>query len=312
MPRANRAHLRAFGAQDARLEPYDTMVRKYTTFAVSAPGHLQETFSGAEGEEVRYETMRETPNAELTDRSIRAGDLATTVLDLATYRFSRPGSAMWSHEMLEIVESHPHTNVTFEGDLDGEIARFTFIRDFHYPYLRAFIHDHATRRLNHLTIHVLEPTLVYNNFNNFCHRIQRNGASFSRHELVNLHAATLLASDRRLVCVYDIDFYNCEQALRLIHAAVAFLAQRQLISGGSLVAINTRVRGQRLDPAELVQCMHDSAYQYKLKPIGRLLVSKAESLVAPLYPYRSRRAAEIGASPSALVASEQGRRSRRV
>ena len=131
---------------------------------------------------------------------------------------------------------------------------------------------------------------------------------------MNLHAATLLASDRRLVCVYDIEFYNCEQALRFIHAAVAFLAQKQLISGGSLVAINTRgyVRGQRLDPAELVQCMHDSAYQYKLKPIGRLLVSKAESLVAPLYPYRSRRAAEIGASPSALVASEQGRRSRRV
>ena len=306
MPRANRAHL-----HDARLEPYDTMVRKYTTFAVSAPGHLQETFSGAEGEEMRYETMRETPNAELTDRSIRAGDLASTVLDLATYRFSRPGSAMWPKEMLEIVNSHPHGYVTFEGNLDGEIAQLTFVRDV-YPNLSAFIRDPRIRRLNHLTIDVLEPTLVYNNFRRRMHEID---ASVSGYELVNLHAAALLASDRRLVCVSDIDFYNCEQALRLIHAAVAFLAQKQLISGGSLVAINTRdyrFGRERLDPAELVQCMHDSAYQYKLKPIGRLLVSKAESLVAPLYPYRSRRSAEIGASPSALVASEQGRRSRRV
>ena len=105
----------------------------------------------------------------------------------------------------------------------------------------------------------------------------------------------------------------CEQALRLVHAVVAFLAQNGMISGASLVAINTRgyrFGPRRLDPAGLIQCAQNSPYQYKLKRIGRLMVAKADSFVAPSLSYRTLRRSEIGASPSALVVAEQARRSR--
>jgi hypothetical protein len=79
-----------------------------------------------------------------------------------------------------------------------------------------------------------------------------------------------------------------------------------MISGASLVAINTR--GYRFGPPDgLIQCALNSPYQYKLKRIGRLMVAKADSFVAPSLTYRTLRNSEIGASPSALVVAEQAR-----
>ncbi len=58
-----------------------------------------------------------------------------------------------------------------------------------------------------------------------------------------------------------------------MHAVVAFLAQSGMISGASLVAINTR--GSRFGPpAGLIQCAQNSPYQ--LKRIGRLMVAKVQ------------------------------------
>lgn len=175
------------------------------------------------------------------------------------------------------------------------------------------IRDPETRLRNKVEVSVVtfrEPTLTYDAF---LQEMDDVDGSMSRYELINLHAAVLLASDRRLVWVTELDCINCEQALRLVHAVVAFLAQNGMISGASLVAINTRGHRfgpRRLDPAGLIQCALNSPYQYKLKRIGRLMVAKADSFVAPSLTYRTLRNSEIGASPSALVVAEQARRSR--
>jgi hypothetical protein len=283
------------------------MLLKYSTFDVKAPGSI-DMFSGGKGKErERYEKLRRTPNAELLDCNIRVGDLGRTVRALAAHTFSRPGNVMWPDEIRRIVDSHPHSAVTFEGDLDGERTLIRIFRDSYRPSLTASFRDPGTRILSVVKIAVVTirgATLMYDIFRQ---TMQEVDASVSRYELTNLHAAALLASDRRLVCVTELDCINCEQALRLVHAVVAFLAQNGMTSGASLVAINTR--GYRFGPpAGLIQCAQNSPY--KLKRIGRLMVAKADSFVAPSLTYRTLRNSEIGASPSALVVAEQARRSR--
>jgi hypothetical protein len=283
------------------------MLLKYSTFAVKAPGRI-ELFSGTRGEEREtYEKLRTKPNAELLDCNIRVGDLGRTVRALAAHTFSRPGNVMWPDEIRRIVDSHPHSAVTFEGDLDGETTLIRIFRDSFRPSLTASFRDPGTRILNVVKIAVVTirgATVMYDIFRQ---TIQAVDSSVSGYELTNLHAAVLLASDRRLVCVTELDCVYCEQALRLVHAVAAFLAQSGMISGASIVAIN--MRGNRFGPpAGLIQCAQNSPYQ--LKRIGRLMVAKADSFVAPSLTYRTLRNSELGASPSALVVAEQARRSR--
>ena len=244
------------------------MLTKYSEFDVVAPGGTTapvmatSRFRGARAQEIgRYVTLRATPNAELADRTMRAGDLCRTVRDLAAHTLSRPGNVTWPPEIGQIVDSHPHAYVTFKGDLDGETAEIIIVRDRHSPSLTASVRDPETRLRNKVEVSVVtfgEPTLTYDAF---LQGMDDVDDSMSRYELINLHAAVLLASDRRLVYVTELDCINCEQALRLVHAVVAFLAQNGMISGASLVAINTRgyrFGPRRLDPAGLIQCALNS------------------------------------------------------
>ena len=294
---------------DARLEPYDTMIWKYGEFAVSAPGAEYAVFRGARGtEKGRYETLRATPHAALARRSMRAGDLARTVRDLASYRFSTPGDGLWPDEMRRMADSDPRiphgyppvTSVMFDGDLDGELASILVVRGLkpHMLLVRAGVRSTEARSPHNMAQMAVFDigAAALGIFRQVMNEVDRSVS-----EVGDLHAAALAAPDKRLVCVTRMECGNCEQALRFVHASLALLAQKGVISGGSLVAINTRGCGpkpRKSEARKLVRCIEKSPYAYELQTIGttgRLLLFRADAFVAPSHPHGALRAAEIGA-----------------
>ena len=305
---------------DARLEPYDTMVWKYSAFAVFVPGAEYAVFRGARGaERGRYETLRATPHAALARRSMRAGDLARTVRDLASYRFSTPGDGLWPDEMRRMADSDPRiphgyppvTSVMFEGDLDGELATILVVRGLkpHMLLVRAGVLSTEARSPHNMAQMAVFDigAAALGTFRQVMNEVDRYVS-----EVADLHAAALAAPDKRLVCVTRMDCSNCEQALRFVHASLAVLAQKGVISGGSLVAINTRGCGpkpRKSEARKLVRCIERSPYAYGLQTIGttgQLLLFRADAFVAPLLPHGTLRAAEIGAYSGGSVPRFRG------
>jgi hypothetical protein len=305
----------SFPNGDARLEPYDTMVLKYSEFTVSAPGAEYAVFNGTRGTEKKeYETLRATPNAALSRRNMRAGDLARTVHDLASYRFSTPGDVLWPDEMRQIADRDLRipvnvasvTTVTFDGDLDGELATILVLQGLrpHMIVIRAGVRNRLNPQADYsMVVHMAVFDIRAAALSIF--RQILNDVDRSVIEVRDLHAAALAASDKRLVCVTGIEgCSNCERALRYVHASLALLAQKGMISGGSLVAINTRGCGLNQGKSEarkLVQCIEKSPYAYKMQTIGELLLFRADEFVAPLHSHRTLRAAEIGAYIGGVV-----------
>jgi hypothetical protein len=95
--------------------------------------------------------------------------------------------------------------------------------------------------------------------------------------------------------------------MRLVQATVAFLAQKGMISGGSLVVIDHHSlvderpdgqHGTNGTPLTLRRFMDDPSV-YNLKPLGYgLLIARADELVSPVLPrhlYAHIREGEIGA-----------------
>jgi hypothetical protein len=94
--------------------------------------------------------------------------------------------------------------------------------------------------------------------------------------------------DKRAVCVTRMEVTTADEfselPLRVMHAAVAVLAQISVISGRSLVVIDKRGYGSGFNrrPGTLESGLTRSKYNYKLQRIGRHLVAaKADDLVDP-------------------------------
>jgi hypothetical protein len=96
---------------------------------------------------------------------------------------------MWPDEIRRTVDAYPHPAVTFEGDLDGEIALIRIMRDIYRPSLTASMRDPETKFLNVVKIAAVTvrgATLMYDIFRQ---TMQEVDASVSRYELTNLLGA---------------------------------------------------------------------------------------------------------------------------
>jgi hypothetical protein len=282
-----------------RFETYDEMISKYASFHVVVPNDPDagSSFKGNEGERAEYDRLIRIPGASIHSSSlvIRAGDLALAMGDLSLLRYSdqRPDEGQFKAWDGSIPGVSAGTRTSYKGEIDGlglEMDIYQRGRPTMYVFasVSAYVHrDRSTHTVNMVIVNngaespenfkaLLESVLgeqVYSRI---------DGDVTALYEAAKLQPNG--ASDTRLAIVTamkdDLKFKSTEwrdEKLRVVHAAVAFLAKTNVISGGSLVVINKSGYGP--GPEKLEEELKNS--RYNLRPIGTsLLVSRADELAS--------------------------------
>jgi hypothetical protein len=281
----------AFGA-----DSYAEMMRKYTKFNVFAPPHGVTHFDGKQGERETYDRLMGMDGAEIHEHVIRA-DMFRAVSDLVNGRYSdqRPDGI---HASSTRAGGGMTPIAMYGGELDGSKIQIFLFQAEGRIWVTAY--TCGSRLYTEVKMQILsfDGTGSQGAF----HAIFR-GDAVGPADFAVLRDAATGTSDKRAVCVtrmdVETDVFN-ELPLRVMHAAVAVLAQIGVISGRSLVVIDKRGYGSsvRRWPGTLELGLTHSKYNYKLQRIGRHLVAaKADDLVNPLEnadAHTRIRRAEIG------------------
>lgn len=238
------------------------------------------------------------------------GDLATAMLGLAELRYSASSDVMWTGEMSAIHESNlPSRDMLhqfdYAGTIDGHAILISITEDPGLQCPCVVVSAGPTRveiyilHIGNANIGELERT--------YGRAVQNQMGNYTAHtgDMDKLHSAVANALDRRVVCVGSVRGHldEVDRPMRLVHAAAAFLAQKGMISGASLVVVDEQCYVGEGDsrPGTLHRWLNDpkSTSTYQLKPLGSgLMIARADELVSPVlprHPYAHIREREIGA-----------------
>ncbi len=309
-----------FGA-GTELEPYDAMIAKYTRFAIKQSGNKIAFFD----DEIRnqYEKLRRAPTAALQSVVTRIGDMAPAMGELASRRYSIISDVMWPGETALLLGSGQLTDrlsiVSSAGILDGYSVSINITEDNRNKIPRIEATELNDEHKDELA--GIELCIVYSGKTNLSEFSELYTKVMGVRDYDGLNNAVANAQDKRVVCIsspmqaYNLNgsyTYQINRLMRLVHATVAFLAQKGMISGGSLVVIDhhllvdERPDGQHgtNDTRLTLRRFMDDPSVYNLKPLGSgpkasgLLIARADELVSPVLPrhlYAHIREGEIGA-----------------
>lgn len=291
---------------EAKTKPelYAEMTMKYTDFNVYVPSVGITHFSGALGERATYDALIRMRGSKIMEFTLRVHNVARAISDLTYGHYSNPDRA---HRPV----GAPGVIVAYGGELDGEKMRILLLvlaRSSLVVTARA-----PDRRTGYYT----EVKMSILSFGSAAHdsmQLVRAALGPFRYAEIEDDAGALHTAagmhDRRVAFVSGIEAASHEWSelpLRIMHAAVAVLAQIGVISGSSMVVIDKRGYGWGASKRvlELERGLSESKYNYKLRSIGRyLVVVRADELVDPLgglEVLKSIQAAEIGVLDSAAL-----------
>jgi hypothetical protein len=275
-------------------ESYAEMMRKYTYFRVYVPGVGFTLFNGAHGELAAYDGLMGMHGAEITEFTLRV-NLARPIRDLMSRRYS--------NQLPDRIHAPPADGViaAYNGELDGENVEIMLL------VVSGTLEVTAGTTVNHGDRTYAEVKMRILNFESAnpeqCTELVR-GAMLPYAATSGDLIAVCMSLSGRAVFVSDMEVESrmwSERPLRIMHAAVALLAQIGVISGASIVVIDKRGYGygSKRMPYDLERGLSESKYKYKLRSIGpHLVVARADELVDPLDgvdAYGLTRAAQIGA-----------------
>ena len=241
------------------------MIERYSRFNVDTGEDLV-LFAADGTEREAYERLRADPHATLSYSETRAGDLASSVYELAAGKYG-PSDPDQSAEG------------TYGATIEGDVLVIRVHRDKNGD---SVVSVNYRDRRGRIATNDHAMFLILHAEGDF------HARGTSEPDKLALQSAAMDAGDRRVVYVAEMDTHAVDRCMRIVHATVAFAASKGLISGESLVAFRAdHVRG---------------AHQHALRPLGTgLMVSRARDMhVTPRVRQRlsvhARRGAEIGKS----------------
>jgi hypothetical protein len=225
----------AFGERDARLGPYETMLRKYFRFTVESDGDTVEFRDEGPGKEA-YERLVSRPDAKLLphDSAIRVGDLAMQMAQLASGHFSPSDPEALSADAVEYGECNYHA--TFDRSALRLRAWRSVWKHHGTPVCRVDVYINGIGRdaladpFVHLSIIPAESDHGF--------------PPSTTPDQTELKQAGKGASDTRVVYVREMDTSSqasTDRGIRFLVASLAFLASKGVLSCESLVCLDVSV-----------------------------------------------------------------------